>query len=368
MPRKIVERPQPIEYLSILDWTGKVDRKLEPDIPEETLKTIYRAMLFCRLFDERTLQLQRQGRIGTFAPIKGQEAAQVAAVVQLKPTDWFIPSFRETAAQIYRGLTPQDVWLFYAGYNEGLRVPDDKHDLPLCVPVASQCQHAVGIAYASKYKGTDEVTMVFHGDGATSEGDFHEAMNFAGVYQLPVIFVCQNNQWAISIPRERQTRSKTIAQKAIAYGFGGVQVDGNDPLAVYVAAQEAIERARSESMPTLIECVTYRLGVHTTADDPKRYRRDEEVKEWEKKDPIPRFEKYLKAKGVMTDEDFAGLREEIRDELKRAWKETEAKIREFEAGSPDVIFDHIYAVEPPELAEQRAYFLERIKREGRPDA
>ncbi len=362
MPRRIIERPRGIEYLSILDEKGRVDKKLEPDIPEGTLKAIHRLMVYSRLFDERTLQLQRQGRIGTFAPIKGQEAAQVASVMRLRDQDWFVPSFRETAAQIHRGLTARDVWLFYAGYREGVRVPD--HDLPLCVPVGSQCLHAVGIAYASKLEKRDEVTMVFHGDGATSEGDFHEAMNFAGVFHLPVVFVCQNNQWAISLPRERQTASKTIAQKAIAYGFGGIQVDGNDPLAVWVAAGEAIERARSESEPTLIECVTYRLAVHTTADDPKRYRSDEEVKEWEKKDPIPRFEKYLKAKGVMDEKDFEAVREEIRAELKAAWKETEAVIRELEAARPDVIFDEIYAETPPELADQRAYFVARLEREG----
>jgi pyruvate dehydrogenase E1 component alpha subunit len=198
--------------------------------------------------------------------------------------------------------------------------------------------------------------MVFFGDGATSEGDFHEGMNFAGVYQLPVIFVCQNNQWAISVPRSKQTRSKTLAQKALAYEFPGIQVDGNDVLAVYAATKEAVDRARSGEGPTLIECVTYRMRMHTTADDPKRYRKDEEVKGWEKRDPITRFQKYLKEKGLLSDEKIKKLEGEIKAEIQEAIEKAEEKMKKFT--DPLVMFDHVYAEAPSSLKEQKQELTE----------
>ena len=295
MPKTRIELPETIGHLSILDEHGDLDQDLEPAIPDELLLKLHRAMLLARRFDERMLSLQRQGRIGTFPPIKGQEAAQLGAAAVLRPSDWMVPAFREMAAEIWRGRSLESILLYYDGFDEGGRIPDDRNDLPISVPVGSQILHAVGLAWAIKYRGKDEVVMTFFGDGATSEGDFHEAMNFAGVFQTPVVFVCQNNQWAISIPRSKQTRSETLAQKALAYGMPGIQVDGNDVLAVYAAASEAVERARSGGGPTLIECVTYRLAMHTTADDPKRYRTDAEVEEWRRKDPITRFQNYLMA-------------------------------------------------------------------------
>jgi len=364
MPRRVIERLGNIERLSILDETGKVDAKLEPDIDDDTLLEMHRAMLFARRFDERMLKLQRQGRIGTFAPIKGQEAAQIGSVFHLESADWLVPSFRETGAQMWRGASPMDIWLFAAGYIEGVNIPEEARDLPLCVPVATQLLHAVGIAYAAKYRQEDAVVMAFHGDGATSEGDFHEALNFAGVYELPLIFVCQNNQWAISVPRAKQTRSKTIAQKAVAYGLPGIQVDGNDILAVWAATGEAKRRAREENRPTLIECVTYRMDVHTTADDPTRYRSEEEVEEWRKRDPIERFQKYLKKKKLIDDDAIETLDEEILEELREAWQATEARIAELDATDPSMIFDHLYETPPPHLEAQRRYFVERMTREA----
>jgi len=194
--------------------------------------------------------------------------------------------------------------------------------------------------------------VVFFGDGATSEGDFHEGLNFAAVFQVPTIFVCQNNHWAISLPRERQTRSKTLAQKAVAYGMPGIQVDGNDILATYAATQEAMERARSGGGPTFIEAVTYRLSVHTTADDPTRYRKEQEVEEWQKKDPITRFQKYLTDKGLLDEDKMAQVEEEIENELKEVVDRAEAQMKELE-NQPMIMFDHLYAEMPPYLQEQR---------------
>ena len=296
MPRSKIDLPYQIDFLSILDAEGNLDESLEPDIPEEILLRMHATMLLGRRFDERLLNLQRQGRIGTFPPITGQEASQIGAVAVLRDSDWMVPSFRETAAEIWRGRTLESVIIANNGFNEGAQIPEDSHNLPVSIPVGSQMLHAVGIGFGIRYRKKDDVAMTFFGDGATSEGDFHEALNFAGVFQTPVIFVCQNNQWAISLPRKKQTRSQTLAQKALAYGLPGIQVDGNDVLAVYAAAAEAVERARKGEGATLIECVTYRMSVHTTADDPKRYRTDDEVEDWRKRDPLTRLQKYLTRK------------------------------------------------------------------------
>src|SRR4029450_4257783 len=276
MPRTNIEPQFTVEHLSVLDADGNLDSAVEPPIPPDELKRLYRSMVLARRFDERMLRLQRQGRIGTFAPIKGQEAAQLGSVATLRRTDWMVPSFRETASMLWRGWPMEKILLFFAGYLEGGQPTADQHDLPVCIPVSTQLPHAVGLASAAPYRGDDAVVMVYCGDGATSEGDFHEAMNFAGVWHVPVVFVIQNNQWAISIPLKKQTNSRTTAQKALAYGFPGIQVDGNDVLAVYAASQEAVGRARQGNGPTLVECVTYRLGVHTTSDDPTKYRSAEE--------------------------------------------------------------------------------------------
>src|SRR5215475_773442 len=244
MPRTPLEPRFTIEHLSILDSDGNLDTALEPDIAPDELKRMYRAMVLGRRLDERMVRLQRQGRIGTFPPIKGQEASQIGSVATLRPTDWMVPSFRETAAMLWRGWPIERLLLFFAGYLEGGRPGPTQHDLPIAIPVSTQVPHAVGLAYAAQYRGDDAVVMTYFGDGATSEGDFHEAMNFAGVWHVPIVFICQNNQWAISVPLKKQTHSRTIAQKALAYGFPGLQVDGNDVLAVHVAAREAVARAR----------------------------------------------------------------------------------------------------------------------------
>ena len=365
MPRESMELEPTFEHLSILDEDGTLDEELEPDLGDDELRDMYRTMVRARRFDELLLEWQRGGRIGTFAPVTGQEASQVGAVSAMGSDDWFVPAFREIAASLWRGWDPVDMTVFNAGWNEGARIPDDAHDLPIAVPVASQVPHAAGLGYAAKLRDTGEVVMTFFGDGATSEGDFHEALNFAGTFGLPVIFVCQNNQWAISVPREEQTASETLAQKALAYGVPGIQVDGNDLLAVRAAADEAVERARSGDGPTMVECVTYRLLLHTTADDPSRYRDEEEVERWRERDPIPRFRDYLLDRGVLDDEGVDQIDDEVEDSLDGVWAEAEERIESF--GGAEVMFEHVYAELTPELKRQKEAFSGTDVETGAPD-
>ncbi len=350
MPRKEIDLPYRVDHLSILDEEGKLDSSIEPLIPDEVLLKIHRTMILARRFDERMLILQRQGRIGTFAPIKGQEA-QIGAAAVLEPDDWLVPSFREMPAELWRGKKMESILLLYGGYNEGGYVPEAVNNLPVAIPVGSQTLHAAGLAYAIKYRKQRQIAMTFFGDGATSEGDFHEAMNFSAVFQVPVVFVIQNNHWAISVPRSRQTHSKTLAQKALAYDMPGLQVDGNDVLAVYAGAKEAAERARAGGGPSLIECVTYRMSMHTTADDPKKYRTEEEVEAWIKRDPITRFQKYLTAKGLLTDDTIAAVDAEVQSEIKAAEERWAQQVEK--ALDPLDMFAHAFAEMPPHLLAQK---------------
>ncbi len=362
MPRTRITLSESIERLSVLDENGKLDKDFEPDISGEMLLKFYRAMLLGRRFDERLLDLQRQGRIGTFPPIKGQEASQLGAVVLLREGDWLVPSFRETAAEIWLGRSLESVIICNNGFSEGAAIPPESTVLPVSVPVGSQILHAVGLGWAVKYRRKDNVVVTFFGDGATSEGDFHEGLNFAAVFGVPVVFVCQNNQWAISTSVSKQTRSQTIAQKAVAYGMPGIQVDGNDILAVYTAAEEAIRRARAGEGPTLIECVTYRLMMHTTADDPKRYRTDEEVEAWRKKDPLPRFEDYLLNKGVLTTKQQQEVEAEVKQQIQDAVDNAEKKMQLM--GNPLDMFNHMYADLPPYLRSQKEFLANEISGAG----
>lgn len=284
----------------------------------------------------------------------------MGSVFTLRATDWMVPSFRETAAMLWRGWPIEKILLLFAGYLEGGQPAPDQRDLPITIPVATQLPHAVGLAYAAQYRGDDTVVMAYCGDGATSEGDFHEALNFAGVWHVPIVVLVQNNQWAISVPLKKQTHSRTLAQKALAYGFPGLQVDGNDVLAVYAASREAVDRARAGGGPSLVECVTYRLGVHTTADDPTKYRSEEEVKAWERKDPLTRFSAYLEKKNLLE----SGLEEQVDEEIARA-------VQAFEAtppADPLRMFDHAYAEMPPHLLVERAEVEERLRAGAGPRA
>jgi pyruvate dehydrogenase E1 component subunit alpha len=349
MPRTRLELPD-VEWLSILDAEGHVDASLDPGIPPDDLRRLYRTFLVARRFDERMLRLQRQGRIGTYLSGRGHEAAVLGSVYPLRPTDWLVPVWREWAAYVWRGWPLEHLILLYAGYLDGMRVPDGIHDLPVCVPMGTHVPHAVGLAYAARYKRADSVTLCYFGDGASSEGITQEALNFAGVLDAPVVFVCVNNQWAISIPRSRQTRARTLAHKAIAYGFPGIQVDGNDLLAVAVATREAVERARRGGGPTLIEAVTYRLSGHSTADDPSKYRSEAEVQEWEAKEPLIRFRRYLEATGLLDERLQAELETAADAEVRGAVERAEAIMQ---AERPGAMFEHVYAELPAEVEAQR---------------
>jgi pyruvate dehydrogenase E1 component alpha subunit len=340
---------------------GKMFQILKPDgtfqsgekspFNDQETFTLYQKMIFIRLADQRALMLQRQGRFGTYAPIWGQEACQIGSAYALQKGDWVFPAFREIAATLMMGISLKNFYLYWMGNEMGSRAPEGINVMPVSVPVGSQTLHAVGTAWAANIKGDKIVTLVFFGDGATSKGDFHEAMNFAGVFKTPTIFFCQNNQFAISVPRSLQTASKTIAQKAIAYGFDGIQVDGNDLFAVFAATKEAVDKARSGGGPTLIEGVTYRFGPHTTADDPTKYRTEEEMEAWKPLDPLIRLRHYLKGKGLWNEGVENKLTEDGQKEIDQAVKEAEA------IPTPEVeeIFNYVFAEKTPPLKEQMEY-------------
>lgn len=354
MPRERIDVPGELELLSILDEEGEVDAQLEPELSEELLLRMHDKMLLARRFDEHMLSLQRQGRIGTFAPVRGQEAAQVASAAPLRDEDWIVPSYREIGVAAWRGLPLHGMLLYNAGYNEGAAIPEDQNYLPSSVPVGSQMLHAAGIAYALRLANREAIAATYFGDGATSEGDFHEAMNFAAVFDCPCVFVCQNNQYAISVPRQQQTRSRTLAQKAFAYGLPCIQVDGNDVLAVYVAANEAAERAREEHTATFIECVTYRLEVHTTVDDPSKYREESEVESWEERDPLPRFQRYLVERELLDDKRLGKAEGAAEEAIRAAVERWEEEMES--ASGPATMFDHVYAEPTRDLRSQREEF------------
>ena len=359
----LTERFNPLkeEMLCILDKDGKIiNESLHPLIENDNLLKMYKTMLLTKLADIKALQYQRQGRMLTYAPNRGQEAAQVGSIAATEKNDWLVPAFRELGAWLYKGVPLEQVFLYWYGNEMGSRFPDDVKMLPVSVPIASQLNHATGIAMASKIKGEKDVAIAYVGDGGTSQGEFHEAVNFAAVFNAPVIFLIQNNQWAISVPRSTQTKSKTLAQKAIAYGIPGIQVDGNDVLAMYAATKEAVERARNGEGPTLIEAVTYRLGPHTTSDDPTIYRDDAEVKEWEEKDPIERFKKYLIDKGLWSEEEDKRLYEEYENYVGESFK----KVEESGLVPLEDIFKYTYSEMTPNLVEQYEEYKKFLQEEG----
>ena len=354
----------------ILSPDGTIlDSKLEPDISKDILQKMYETMIYVRILDAKGLRLQRQGRIGFNIPTTGQEATQTGAVAALDDKDWAFPAYREPGIAIYRGMPMQEILdHFYGNANDkqkGRRLPGlfggdkikTKYVNP-SAPIGTQVVQAAGAAYAAKYLKDGACTIVFFGDGATSSNDFHSGMNFAGVTKSPCIFFCQNNQWAISVPLRKQTAAESIAVKAKAYGMAGVQVDGNDILAVYKAVSEALKRARKGDGPTLIEAVTYRMGPHTSSDDPTRYRSKEEVEEQAKRDPIARFEKYLKAKKILTDASIKKISQKIDDEINDCIKNAE--------NTPGMdlqsMFTDVFEKIPWNLKEQYEE-LERIKKE-----
>ena len=339
------------KMFQILKPDGTLHPDVKPPMSDQEIFNLYQRMVFIRLADQKALMLQRQGRMGTYAPVWGQEACQVGSAYVLQKGDWVFPAFRELAASLMMGIPLKTVYLYWMGNEEGSRAPEGINVMPVSIPVGTHPLHAVGVAWAAKIRGDKIVTIAYFGDGATSKGDFHEAMNLSGVFKTPSIFFCQNNQFAISVPRKIQTASETIAQKAIAYGIDGIQVDGNDLFAVYTVTKEAVDKARSGRGPTLIEGVTYRFGPHTTADDPTKYRTDEEIEPWKPLDPLVRLRLYLREKGLWNEEVEKRLTEEAQKEIDQVVKEAEA------VSVPEVedIFKYVFAEITPQLKEQMEY-------------
>lgn len=340
MPEKIIESFD-VKYLEILDMNGDVDESLMPSLSDAEIKNMYELMVLSRTFDQRAIHLQREGRIGTYASILGQEASQVGSALALEKSDWIFPSYREMGVYLTMGYPIHQLYQYWTGDERGLKAPVDLNIFTICIPVGTHLLHAAGAAMAAKYKGDRVAVMTYFGDGATSKGDFHEGFNMAGVYKLPIIFICQNNQWAISVPREKQTASRTLAQKAYAYGFEGIQVDGNDIFAVYKTTKDAVQQVKQGKGPVFIECLTYRMSDHTTADDATRYRSREEVEMWKPKDPILRLKLFM--------------------EKKRLW--TEPYQKEVEARSREIIDEAVKvaeSLEPPHPRDMFTYTYKKL--------
>ncbi|MCP4364069.1 MAG: pyruvate dehydrogenase (acetyl-transferring) E1 component subunit alpha [Planctomycetes bacterium] len=337
-----------VEYLQVMDYDGNVDKKLMPALSHEQIKELYGLMVLIRTFDDKAFSLQRQGRLGSYLQARGQEASQVGPAYVLEERDWIFPSYRESGALITRGHPMHMVLQYWGGDERGLESPEGLNNFPITIAVGTHIPHGVGVAWASKMLKEEVITMTFFGDGATSKGDFHEGLNFAGNFQVPAVFICQNNGFAISLPRDRQTASETIAQKAISYGFCGIQVDGNDIFAVYRAAKDAVDRARKGKGPTLIECVTYRIGDHSTSDDASRYRKKDEVEEWRKKDPIERLERYMRKSKVLNDKYKESVVQRSKEQVDKAVQEYE----EILPPSPADIFENTYSRLTRRLEEQ----------------
>ncbi len=353
-------REFPLQRLVAEDGTAVGDA---PAIALEDVEVLrlYRWMVLNRALDERMVSLQRQGRIGFYIGSIGEEATVIGAAAAMEEHDWLFPCYREHGAALLRGM-PLMTFLCELFGNagdimKGRQMPCHEAWRPgrfasISSPISTQISHAVGAAWAARIKGDDMVALTWFGEGGTSAADFHTGLNFAAVRRIPVVFVCRNNGWAISVPRERQTRSETIAQKAIAYGMRGERVDGNDLLAVHAAVRQARARAAAGEGPTLLECVTYRLGGHSTSDDPRAYRPAELVAPWKEKEPILRMRRYLERRGALDEAADARLREEVRGEIQRALAEAEA----FPAKPPlDTMFEHVYA-EP--LRQQREQLVD----------
>jgi pyruvate dehydrogenase E1 component alpha subunit len=339
-----------VPFVRYIDEDGELVGGEQPMTDEQALAG-YTVMLKGRRFDERCISLQRQGRMVTLAPGIGQEAATVGAAMALdQETDWFVPQYRELAGQLWHGYPLRLAFLWHVGHPVAFQVPEGLNMLPFQAAIAGQLPQAAGLAWGLKMQGDPGVVLAIFGDGGTSQGDFHEALNLAGVMRAPIVFLCQNNGWAISTTVEQQTASETLAQKAVAYGFPGVRCDGNDLFAVYAATRDAVKRARAGEGPTLIEAVTYRLGLHTTADDPTRYEPREMHDLWVNRDPLLRMQRYLKSTAVVDDAGLEKLEQDVREELRVAWDEA---VRE-PAPDPGFYFGQVHASAHGRLQRQLA--------------
>ncbi|HKL72436.1 MAG TPA: pyruvate dehydrogenase (acetyl-transferring) E1 component subunit alpha [Marinilabiliaceae bacterium] len=337
------------KVLRIIDNDGKVvNQDLMPDLDDETIVKAYKDMLFERVADEMAVSYQRQGRMYTFPPNQGQEAIHIAAGMNMKEEDWLVPAFRELGVMLSRGVTMKEIFLYYNGNEQGSNFANAKKVLPIAISIGTQYQHAVGIGYSIKYQKKDDVVFPFIGDGGTSTGDFSEALNFASVWNVPVVFTVQNNQYAISVPVQKQTKSINLAVKSVAFGMKGIKVDGNDFFAMYLAYKEASEHARSGKGPVLIEALTYRRGAHTTSDDPTKYRTKEEEEKWGLTDPLLRLKRYMDDKGIAVEDE-----EQLIAEKK---KEVDKQFLEAENFGPyplNEVFDFMYTDMPEDLKRQK---------------
>lgn len=341
--------------LQILAPDGTLVRpELMPKLSDDQLREVMRRMVFTRVWDQRAISLNRQGRLGFYAPVAGQEASMIGSEFALDKKDFILPSYRDIPQIVWHGFPLYQAFLYSRGHMHGGQIPQDVHVLMPQIIIAAQCTQATGVAMGFKLRGEKNVAINYFGDGATSQGDFYEGMNFAGVYKLPVIFFSQNNGYAISLPFEKQTASENIAVKAIAAGIASARIDGMDVLAVIKATQEAKERGVNGEGATLIEALTYRYGPHTMAgDDPTRYRTGDEQSEWEQRDPLIRFRKFLEAKGLWSEKDEEAVIEEakqaVADAIKKADEQPKMKVSEL----IDVMFETL----PPALEEQKAEYL-----------
>jgi 2-oxoisovalerate dehydrogenase E1 component alpha subunit len=352
-----VLHPSPVDLLpsdppvQLLDDQG-ILHELEGyplDLKEQDFRSLYRLMVLTRRVDRQAISLQRQGQLALYASLLGQEAAQVGAAYALDEQDWVFPSYRELGAALVRGVDPVRILHLFRGTWLSDHNPYEHHFMFLSIPVGTQALHATGFAMGAKLDGSNLIVLSCFGDGATSEGDVHEAMNFAAVYDAPCIFLVQNNQYAISVPLSKQTKAPTIAHKAVGYGMPGYRCDGNDVLATYAVTRQAADRARRGEGPSLVEAVTYRMEAHTTSDDPTRYRTDAERAEWKARDPIARFETFLAREGLLDDD----LREEIDEEARACAARIRAELYDAPHGDPLELFEHVYVVQPEHFAEQR---------------
>jgi pyruvate dehydrogenase E1 component subunit alpha len=345
--------------LQVLDPDGRADPALLPDFDDDALRLIFRRMLEARLVDRTCITLQREGRLGTYPPVEGQEGCQVGSVLALSQGDWIVPSYRELAAALTRRVPLENFLLYWMGNEAGSRLPRSLRFLPLSIPVGSHALHAAGLAMAIRYRREPDAVLCFFGDGATSEGDFHEALTIAGVQKAPVIFFCQNNAWAISVPRKSQCAAASLAAKGVGYGMPGIQIDGNDPFATYLATTAALERARAGDGPTFIEAITYRLGPHTTTDDPSRYRSAEEVEQMRPLEPLVRYRFFLKQRGLWSEDWERALSAEIEAWISGSIQQAESQ----PDPGPDGMFNHMFAELPPHLARQKADLLAGLQEE-----
>lgn len=339
-----------IKRLSILDENGVLDESLaQGTLTVDDVVALYKHMTTCRQLDEIAFKLQRSGRMGTYPQNKGQEAAAAGTAFALKKSDWIVPCYRENAALFWHGLPMEYVLLHWMGDERGNKIPEDVNALPLSVPIGTHPLHAVGIAWAGKLRGEGTVAATYFGDGATSEGDVHEAMNFASALKVPVVFVCQNNSWAISTPREKQMGNEHVAQRALGYGMKCVQVDGNDLFACYKAMRDAVDEARETNEPYFIEAVTYRMGDHTTADDARRYRDPAEVEAWAGRCPLKRLRTWLEAQGAWDQ----SKQDALVAEAEATTNAVVQRAMDIEKPSTDDIFDYTFAEIPEDLRRQR---------------